>query len=334
VPSNERRLGTTLGVLEKESSTMAVTERPLTLNDYKEDEHNTWCPQCGDFAILNCIQRALAQLQIPPHMVAMYSGIGCSGKLPHYVNAFGFHTLHGRVMPNATGAKLANRNLTVMAVGGDGDGFGIGCGYFINAGRRNVDMTYIVFNNGVYGLTKGQGAPTLQRGMKTKSMPEPAIQDNLNPIALAIGSGYTFAARAYSLDIKAATDIISQAIEHKGTSFIDMVQTCPTYNDLMTKTWLEEKVEDRPRLYQLAGEGYDGVVHDPSNVHEVIAKKAQAVERSYEWGDRIPLGVFYQARLRTYEEELEERLPEYATTPLVEWETGERSVDALMDTFR
>src|SRR5262249_33578505 len=126
---------------EKETSPMAVSERPFTLNDYKEDEHNTWCPQCGDFAILNGMQRALAELHVPRHMVAMYSGIGCSGKLPHYMNAYGFHTLHGRVVPNATGAKLANRDLTVLAVGGDGDGFGIGCGYFINAGRRNVDMT-------------------------------------------------------------------------------------------------------------------------------------------------------------------------------------------------
>src|SRR5258708_13728115 len=124
---------------------MAVTERPLVVKDFQEDEHNTWCPGCGDFAILSGLQRALAQLEIPPRMVAVYSGIGCSGKTPHYVNAYGFHTLHGRVLPNATGAKLANRDLTVIAVGGDGDGFGIGAGYFVNSGRRNVDFTYLVF---------------------------------------------------------------------------------------------------------------------------------------------------------------------------------------------
>jgi|SRR5579871_985489 len=313
---------------------MVIAEKTFVARDYQEEEHNTWCPSCGDFAILDAIKKALAQLQIPPHMVALYSGIGCSGKLPHYVNAYGFHTLHGRVLPNATGAKLANRDLTVIAVGGDGDGFGIGAGYFVNSGRRNVDFTYIVFNNGVYGLTKGQGAPTLARGLKTKSMPEPAIQDSLNPIALAIGSGYTFVARAYSLDVKGAIDIVAQAIEHKGSAFIDMLQTCPTYNDLMPKEWFSEKIGGQPRLYQLASDGFDGVVHDPHDMHEVVAKKTQAVERSYEWGDRVPLGVFYQARLRTYEEELEARLPDYGTTPLVKWETGERNIDALMASFR
>src|SRR6185503_19944944 len=136
----------------------------LTIKDYKSELHNDWCPGCGDFGILTGIQMALAQLQLDPDKVACFSGIGCSGKTPHYINSYGFHTLHGRVLPNATGAKLANRELTVLAVGGDGDGFGIGSGYFVNSGRRNVDFTYIVFNNGVYGLTKGQGAPTLARG--------------------------------------------------------------------------------------------------------------------------------------------------------------------------
>lgn len=306
----------------------------LTFKDYQSPEHNTWCPSCGDFAIVNAIQRALAELEIPPHMVAVYSGIGCSGKTPHYVNAYGFHTLHGRVLPNATGAKLANRDLTVIAVGGDGDGFGIGAGYFVNSGRRNVDFTYLVFNNGVYGLTKGQGAPTLARGQRTKSMPEAAIQDNINPIALAIGSGYTFAGRSYALDVRGTANMIVQAIEHKGSAFVDILQNCPTYNDLMTKTWLEEKIDGRPRLYQLAAEGYDGVVADPSNPDEIIAKKSQAVEASYAWGDRIPLGVFYQARLATYEEELESRLPQYAHKPLVDWDVWDRDVSKMLNTLK
>jgi len=315
---------------------LAIAEQPkqLAVKDYTTPEHNTWCAGCGDFAILNGIQRALADLQIPPHKVAVFSGIGCSGKTPHYVNAYGFHTLHGRVLPNATGAKLANRDLTVIAVGGDGDGFGIGAGYFINSGRRNVDFTYLVFNNGVYGLTKGQGAPTLAKGLRTKSMPEPAIQDNINPIALAIGSGYTFVARAYSLKPADTAKIIAQAIEHKGSAFVDILQTCPTYNDLQTKDWFEEKIENRSRMYWLNEEGYDGEVHNPTDVKEVIAKKAQAMERSYEWGEKIPLGVFYSARLRTYEEELEARLPSYGEKPLVEWDVEGRDLSALMDVLR
>jgi 2-oxoglutarate ferredoxin oxidoreductase subunit beta len=311
-----------------------IAEKTLTTKDYKTPVHINWCPGCGDFGIVVAVQEALAQLQIPPHKVAVYSGIGCSGKTPHYINAYGFHTLHGRVLPNATGAKLANRDLTVVAVGGDGDGFGIGAGYFVNSGRRNVDFTYLVFNNGVYGLTKGQGAPTLARGQRTKSMPEPAIQDNLNPIALAIGSGYTFVGRGYALDRKGLPALIAEAIRHPGSAFLDVLQTCPTYNDLMTKDWLEDKTGGQPRMYRLEDEGYDGHVADPSDAAEIIAKKSQAVERSYEWGDRIPTGVFYQARMRTYEEELEGRLPSYATTPLVHWDVEHRDVTKLTDALR
>src|SRR5207248_755653 len=163
----------------------------------------------------------------------------------------------------------------------------------------------------------------------------------LNPIALAIGSGYTFVARGYALDIrKTATgpsplaSLIMQAVQHPGSSFIDILQTCPTYNDLMTLEWFNEKPQGEDRLYRLTDEGYDGVVRDPSNMTEVVAKKAQAVEKSYEWGDRVPLGVFYQARLRTYEEELEARLPAYAEKPLVSWDVSSRDVTPLIDALR
>lgn len=311
-----------------------IAEQTYTAKDYATPVHVNWCPSCGDFGIITALKQALAQLRIPPHRVAVFSGIGCSGKTPHYINAYGFHTLHGRVLPNATGAKLANRDLTVVAVGGDGDGYGIGAGYFVNSGRRNVDFTYLVFDNGVYGLTKGQGAPTLARGQRTKSMPEPAIQDSLNPIALAIGCGYTFVARGYALDTRGLASLIAEAIEHRGSSFIDILQTCPTYNDLMTLTWLKETIDGQPRLYKLADEGYDGVVRDPSSIAEVVAKKSQAVEKSYEWGDRIPLGVFYQARLRTYEEELESRLPLYGEAPLIDWDVSNRDVTPLLDALR
>lgn len=313
---------------------MAVAEQTYALKDYRSAVHNNWCPGCGDFGILSSIQQALVQLQIPPHRVAVFSGIGCSGKTPHYLNAYSFHTLHGRVLPNATGAKLANRDLTVIAVGGDGDGYGIGAGYFVNSGRRNVDFTYLVFDNGVYGLTKGQGAPTLARGLRTKSMPEAAIQDNINPVALAIGCGYTFVARGYALDVKSTASLIAEAIQHEGSAFVDILQTCPTYNDLQTKEWYETVVEDRPRMYKLADEGYDGTVGDPSDAHEIVVKKVQAVEKSYEWGDRVPLGVFYRARLRTYEEELTDRLPRYAETPLIHWDVANRDISKLLESYK
>ncbi|MCC6180019.1 MAG: 2-oxoacid:ferredoxin oxidoreductase subunit beta, partial [Chloroflexi bacterium] len=219
----------------------------LSAKDFKSEVHNNWCPGCGDFGIIASIQSALAQLAIPPHNVAVVSGIGCSGKAPHYFGTYGFHTLHGRAIPNATGMKLANLGLTVIAVGGDGDGFGIGSGYFLNAGRRNLDLTYIVFDNAVYGLTKGQGSPTLARGLKTKSMPEPAIQDGINPLALAISAGYTFVARGYALDVKHLTGLVAKAIAHKGTSFVDVLQTCPTYNDLYTKEWFQGARDGQPR---------------------------------------------------------------------------------------
>src|SRR5437868_13932591 len=207
---------------------MSVETKPVapvkfTIKDYKSDLHNDWCPGCGDFGILTGIQMALAQLQLDPDKVACFSGIGCSGKTPHYVNAYGFHTLHGRVLPVATGGRLANTDITVIALGGDGDGYGIGAGYFVNTGRRNLDFAYIVHNNGVYGLTKGQSSPTLAIGKKTKSMPDKSIQDGVNPIGLAVASGYTFIARGYALDPKYTASIIARAIQHKGSALVDVL---------------------------------------------------------------------------------------------------------------
>ncbi len=147
----------------------------LELKDYRTKVHNDWCPGCGDFGILNAVQMALFELKLEPHDVAIVSGIGCSGKTPHFVNTYGFHTLHGRSLPIATGIKLANTALTVVAVGGDGDGYGIGAGHFLNTGRRNLDFTYVVHDNQVYGLTKGQASPTLPKGERTKSMPSPRL---------------------------------------------------------------------------------------------------------------------------------------------------------------
>src|SRR3989441_3068560 len=307
----------------------------LTIKDCKSDLHNDWCPGCGDFGILTGIQMALAQLQLDPDKVAVFSGIGCSGKTPHYINAYGFHTLHGRVLTVATGGRLANTNLTVLAMGGDGDGYGIGAGYFVNSGRRNLDFTYIVHNNNVYGLTKGQASPTLARGKRTKSMPEQAIQDGINPIAMAVAAGYTFIARAYALDPKHTAAIIARAIQHKGSALVDVLQTCPTYNDLYTKEWYEgaDLPEKASRLYKLEDKGYDGKVQDPTNEQEMIAKKAAAVARSYE-ADPIPIGVYYEVELPTYEDAVFQRIPALGEKPLVEQDVFHRDVTALLEGMR
>lgn len=303
--------------------------KAFTAKDYRTAVHNTWCVGCGDFGILNSIQAGLAELQIPPHMIAVVSGIGCSGKAPHYINAYGFHTLHGRAVPVATGVKLANPEMTVLAVGGDGDGYGIGAGYFVNAGRRNVDFTYLVFDNEVYGLTKGQGAPTMVKGMRTKGMPEPAVQDNINPLALAISSGYTFVARGYALQPRSLAVLIAQAIQHRGTAFIDILQTCPVYNDIHTKEWYSKSENGTPRMYQLDDTDFDPVVHDPTNLDEVVAKKVQGISKSYEWGEKIPVGVLYSIDVPTFEDQL--KLQKVRPDRKDVWN---RDLSGLIETFR
>ena len=279
------------------------------IRTYKTDVHNDWCPGCGDFGILGAIQMALADLQLDPWKVAIFSGIGCSGKTSHFINTYGIHTIHGRVLPFATGAKLANPDLEVIATGGDGDGYGIGAGHFVNTGRRNVDLTYIVFNNGVYGLTKGQAAPTLKRGLQTKSLPLPNVMDAINPLALAILSGYTFVARSYSYNLKHMKEVLVAAIRHRGTALVDVLQPCPTYNNIHTKEWYQ------PRVY-IMEEEYDGYIRNPEDPEEVQTKKLGALAKSEEWGERIPLGVFYRVDLPTFEERLAERTPSAVEAPV------------------
>jgi len=313
---------------------MAVATLPTVKDFAVTDSHPDWCGGCGDFGILNAVKQALAQRGRAPHDVMVVSGIGCSGKLPHYVRTYGLHTLHGRVLNVATGVKLANRDLEVLAVGGDGDGYGIGAGYFVNSGRRNVDFTYLVHNNGVYGLTKGQASPTMQRGMQVKSMPEPAIIDAVNPIGLAISSGYTFIARGYAMAQRELVGLIVQAMEHRGTALIDILQPCPVYNDLLTIEFFRGRDIGHQRTYSLADEGYDGKVHDPSNIDEIVAKQQAALAKSYEWGDRIPMGVLYQIDLPTFEDGVTSRRPEFEKTSLMDGARPGVDVSSLEDRFR
>lgn len=292
----------------------------LKLTDYKTEVHNDWCAGCGDFGILSAIQMALADLQIPKHAAAIFSGIGCSGKTPHFINTYGVHTLHGRVLPFAQGAKLSNPNLEIIAVGGDGDGLGIGAGHFVSAGRRNVDLLYIIFDNGVYGLTKGQASPTLKLGLKTKSLPQPNANNSVNPISLALIAGFTFIARGYSYEVRHLKDLIKKAIQHKGLAFLDILQPCPTYNDINTKEWFQgmdninpDTGRQIPRTYKLEETGYDGVVHSDDEINNQMAK---VIEKSNEWGDKIPIGIFYQnEHIPTFEDRIATRINNYLQSP-------------------
>ena len=311
------------------------------VQDYKTDVHNDWCPGCGDFGVLNALQQAFAEMELPPEQVLLFSGVGCFAKTPHFVNTYGCHTLHGRSLPFAVGAKLGNPDLTVVCVGGDGDGYGIGAGHFVNTGRRNVDLLYMVFNNGVYGLTKGQASPTLKRGVQTKSLPSPNINDAINPLAVALAAGYTFIARGYAYDGKGLRQLIQQGIRHRGLALLDVLQPCPTYNTVNTKEWYEGLEIDEatgtkkavtPRIYRLEETGYDPVVHHPEDEEEVSRKMLQAFQKSQEWGDKIPMGIFYRIDLPTYEDRLKERIPALrdatpATMPIYDPTTGVPTLD-------
>ena len=293
-------------------------EQLLKPADFQTDVHNDWCPGCGDFGILKAIQMTLAELKYAPHNVAMVSGIGCSAKTVHYINTYGIHTLHGRALPVAMGVKLANPALEVVVVSGDGDGLGIGAGHFVSAGRRNMDICYIIFDNGVYGLTKGQASPTLKLGVKMKSLPQPNINDAVNPLWLALASGATFVGRGYSFDIKHLRELIARGIRHRGYAFIDVLQPCPTYKNLNTKEWFggEDRVVEGkkiPRVYKLEERGYDPVVRA---FEETEAKKLEALKYALQWGDEIPIGVFYQnEQLPTFEDRLSDRIPNYLEEP-------------------
>jgi 2-oxoglutarate/2-oxoacid ferredoxin oxidoreductase subunit beta len=277
----------------------------------KSDTKPTWCPGCGDYSVVAAVEMALKKLKIPSHEVVIVSGIGCSSNLPHFVNSYGFHGIHGRALPIAEGVRWANHGLTVIATGGDGDGFGIGCGHFVHTMRRNVDLTYVTMNNQIYGLTTGQASPTSMMGHKTKSTPTGVIENPIDPIALALASGATYIARGFSGDVKQMAELIQNAITHKGFAFVDTLSPCVTYNKINTFDWF------RQRVYKLESTG-----HNPSDI-------VAAWSRALEWGDKIPTGLFYRTEKPTYEE-LEEVL---AAGPLAKQPLGLKGRGAVLDEF-
>jgi 2-oxoglutarate ferredoxin oxidoreductase subunit beta len=255
----------------------------VTVKDYAPAMAIQWCPGCGNFGILTAMRRALVAIGLEPHQVLIVSGIGQAGKFPHYLHCHVLNELHGRPVPAAVAAKIANHELTVIAVSGDGDGYGEGGNHFISAMTRNVDMTYLVHNNQVYGLTKGQASPTSDYGFVTKTTPEGAWMP-LRPLALAISCDCSFVARSFSADTEHLTNIIQMAIQHKGFALIEVLQPCVSFNHQNTYDWYRKKV------YKLEEEkGYD-----PTD-------RMDAFARALEWGDRIPIGVIYRNDRPVYE---------------------------------
>ncbi len=245
-----------------------------------------WCPGCGDWSVQAGIVKALQELGIEKDHVVIVSGIGCSSAMPHPFSTYGIHSLHGRLLPVAVGVKLANDDLTVIGTGGDGDGYGIGVGHLIHNARRNVDITYIVMDNEIYGLTTGQTSPTSLVGAKTKSTPFGSIENPENPIGIAIASGATYVARAFSGDPVHMSEMIKNAVLHKGFSLIDVFSPCVTFNNLNTYDWF------RQRVYKLEQAG-----HDPSNIQKALEKSLEAEQTNW---SKVPIGLFYKVDRPTY----------------------------------
>jgi 2-oxoglutarate ferredoxin oxidoreductase subunit beta len=264
------------------STVTSVVE--LKPKDFKGKVDPDWCPGCGDFGVLNSLQKACSELGIRPHEILTVSGIGCSSNFPGYFNAYGMHTLHGRALAVGTGVKMANHELTVIATGGDGDGYGIGGNHFAHTARRNVDLTYLVMNNQIYGLTTGQVSPSSRIGMKTKSTPFGNVEMPVNPITTAIMNGATFVARGFSGDAKHLVDLMKKAIQHKGFSLVDIFSPCVTFNHDNTYAFF------RPRVKKLEDEGHD------------TSDWKTACEKAMEWGESIYTGLFHEVSRPTLDE--------------------------------
>ncbi len=256
----------------------------VTLGDFKGSVKADWCPGCGNFAQLTAIPMALAELGIKPENTVITSGIGCSSNMPEFAKVYGYHGLHGRSLPAASAIKWANPELTVIAYGGDGDGFNEGTQHFYHAARRNPDITYIVSDNQIFGLTTGQASPTSPLGLKTKTTPEGNIEPPINPVTMALNAGATFVAREFSGDVKHMKETIKKAVLHRGFSFIDVFSPCVTYNKDNTYEFF------RQRVYKLEEHG-----HDPTDFFA-------AYKRGSEWGDKIPIGILYEVKDLAYED--------------------------------
>jgi 2-oxoglutarate/2-oxoacid ferredoxin oxidoreductase subunit beta len=287
------------------------TRSQVTLQDYLSPLENQWCPGCGNFGIQNAVKKALVELQLEPYRVLFVSGIGQAGKSPHYLRCNLLNELHGRALPAAAAAKIVNPGLTVIAEGGDGDGYGEGGNHFIAAMQRNVKVTYLVHNNQVYGLTKGQASPTSDRGFISKTTPAGAGEP-LNPLALAIASNCGFVARSFAGDVEHLSKMIVLAIQHRGFALVDVLQPCVSFNHVNTYEFY------RSRVYKLE----DDRGYDPSD-------RVSAFKKSLEWGDKIPIGLFYRRERPVFEE----TIGITGDIPLAQQKPDPLSIAPLLDEF-
>ena len=299
----------------------------LVKKDFVSDQDIRWCPGCGDYAILNSVQKVFPDLGIPKHQFLIVSGIGCSSRFPYYMNCYGFHSIHGRAPAVATGAKLANPDLSVWVITGDGDAMSIGGNHFIHVLRRNLDMNILLFNNRIYGLTKGQYSPTSEVGKKTVSTPMGSLDHPFNPPSLALGSGGTFVARAVDKELRHLGQIVTEAHNHKGTSFVEIYQNCNIFNDkafanltdketkLTTRIVLEDQ---KPMIFGpennlgLKLDGFKLKVVDLNKdysvddllIHDVTDKNLANLVSEMTYNEKLPVpfGVFYKEDKLTYED--------------------------------
>lgn len=280
-----------------------------TIEDFK-GQTPAWCPGCGNFGILRTFREAAAEMGLEPHRFTIVSGIGQAGKFPHYVKCNTFNGLHGRTLPVATGIRLANHEMPVIAVAGDGDCYGEGGNHLMHAIRRNINIKLFVHDNQIYGLTKGQASPTTMEGMVTKTQPFGVFSEQLNPLALAISLDCSFVARSFSGDTKHLKETIIAAMGHKGFSLVDILQPCVTFNKLNTFAWYKE------RVYHIGPE------YDPED-------RVEAFRKALEWGDRIPIGVIYKNRRPI----LEDRVPVIQEMPLARQSFDKSKLGGAMKGF-
>jgi 2-oxoglutarate/2-oxoacid ferredoxin oxidoreductase subunit beta len=259
----------------------------VSIEDYESSYKNHWCPGCGNFGILAAMKDALVNLEIQPEQLLIISGIGQAAKTPHFLKCNMFHALHGRALPLATGAKMANHNLNILVNSGDGDCYGEGGNHFMHAIRRNVDLTLLVHNNKIYGLTKGQASPTSDVGMVTPMQPNGVISEAFNGIAVALSLGAGFVARGFSGNMEHLSRLIQEAMKHKGFSLIDILQPCISFNRVNTYDWYKK------RVYDLFEENYV-----PDNFEK-------AMNLARQWGDKIPIGIIYKEEKVTFTDRIE-----------------------------
>ncbi len=285
---------------------------PRTPKDYSSSEGQAnWCAGCGDFGIEMAMKQAFAQLDLDPDKVMLVTGIGCGANMPNWFSTYGLITLHGRAIPVATGAHLANHELPMFVEGGDGDGYGIGMGHFIHGMRRNVNLTYIVGNNTVYGLTKGQISPTAQKGCKSSSTPFGNPDPAVNPIAVALANHCTFVARGYAGNLPHLVNLIKEAYHHKGFAFIDVLQPCVTYDKVHGYKYYQDLTYD-----------LQSADHDMTNVDA-------ALKKAFEPPEKFPIGIFYKEERGIYEDEL----PQFGKGALVNHDISNIDVNPLFEEY-